>query len=513
MSTPPPSPLHRHKSVVLEFQNLNIQEDAPPEILPQGPVEGQQSPIEIFTHDFADVDDSGILPYINSLAAKEGFAVRKEGSTLNNYYLLCTRSGQHRDTHQYQKTTGRLRTKNPEGYTKKCGCGWKLYVARKPKTDNLWRISIKNLEHNHELSKSAYAFHQHRTLTAIERELATAALVSKAPPRAIVEMLHKKASGEKRECFIGVQEIYNLRAEIKAVALSGRTPTDAIVRELYRRGIPHLYDLNKETNELQSLFFCNPMGIVLAKYYGHVLFMDATYKVNRYGMPLLHIVGMTPANLSFTVALCFMTGETEEEYFWAMNALKDICRNIPTAVVLTDQCTALRNALSRVFPLWTQQLCRWHLAQNLTKKFKTKLSEDDFDSVNAAYKSLVNASTKETYDDLFRTFRVQFLATERTSACWLYIETQMLLGDRFLAHRLSHTLNFGQTATSRIESHHRAIKSTIGGAGQDLFGAVNAALNHMRSIHRSIFLKHSTDAIKNEKCFPPAMALVSSFSK
>lgn len=500
----PPSPIQRVHPVDV----ADSEDGSDIEIFPQHAIV-QQSPFEVLSQEFADLDDTGILPQLQSLAAEGGFAVRKTQGTLNNFAVVCTRTGEHQNTHEYQDASGRMRKKNSEGYTKKCGCTWKLYVARKPKTDNLWRIFIRNLQHNHEISGSAYPFHQHRALTEIERELAIAALKAKAPPRSIVKMLHKKSSGEGRKCYIGVQEIYNLRAEIKTAALSGRTPTDAIIRELVRRGIPHLYDLHPLTDELQTLFFCNPMGLILAKYYGYVLFMDATYKTNRYGMPLLHIVGTTPANLSFTVALCFMTGETEEEYFWAMNALKDMCEDLPTGVVLTDQCTALRNALSRVFPLWKQQLCRWHLGQNLTKNFKARLSEDDFDSVNAAYKSLVNASTKETYDDLFRTFRLQYLANERTSACWLYIERQMLLGRAFLAHELSHTLNFGETATSRIESFHRAIKSTIGGAGQDLFGAVNAALNHMRSIHRSIFLKHSTDAITNVKCFPPSMYDVS----
>jgi hypothetical protein len=93
--------------------------------------------------------------------------------------------------------------------------------------------------------------------------------------------------------------------------MSSRTPADAVVREMICSGISHAVFLN-DHDELQGLFFTNPLAIILTEYYGYVLHMDATYKTNKHGMPLLHIVGSSPTNKSFTVALCFMTTESEE---------------------------------------------------------------------------------------------------------------------------------------------------------------------------------------------------------
>ena len=43
--------------------------------------------------------------------------------------------------------------------------------------------------------------------------------------------------------------------------------------------------------------------------------MDATYKTNRYKLPLLIITGINALGGSFYVAFCFLAGEQFEDYF------------------------------------------------------------------------------------------------------------------------------------------------------------------------------------------------------
>lgn len=448
-----------------------------------------------------------IIRRIQAIAMDQGFAVRKENSSKNNFSVVCTRGGTHRATHQYINTVGRIRSKSAAGTTRKTGCLWKLYVSRIPTNDNSWRIAVRESAHNHPLETSPYDFHQHRKLTESERGLALSTLAAKAPPVAVIEMLHRKAADEKRLCYVSLQEIYNLQAEQRSLAHRGRTPADAIVRELVWTGIPHRYRTDSQ-NELKGVFFANPMGIILAKYYGHVLFMDATYKTNKYGMPLLHIIAASPTNQSFTVALCFLSGELEEDYLWAMHCVKSVCGELPTEIVLTDQCVALRNALRRVFPTWKQQLCRWHLAQNLTKNYRAKMDLEDFDRVLAAYHSLVLDPSENSFHYNMEEYSRVFLGDAKTKLCWLYVQDQMKEGKYFLAHALSRTRNFEETSTSRIESFHRALKGTIQGATADLFSGVTACLAHGRQTHRNIFKEHATDSIKIENDFPESMVEV-----
>lgn len=37
-------------------------------------------------------------------------------------------------------------------------------------------------------------------------------------------------------------------------------------------------------------------------------------------MPLLHIVGVSPSNSTFSIAFCFMQNEQEESYIWALKS-------------------------------------------------------------------------------------------------------------------------------------------------------------------------------------------------
>ena len=46
-----------------------------------------------------------------------------------------------------------------------------------------------------------------------------------------------------------------------------------------------------------------------------VVIMDATYKTNRYRLPLLIITGTTELESSFYIAFYFLAGEQFEDYF------------------------------------------------------------------------------------------------------------------------------------------------------------------------------------------------------
>jgi hypothetical protein len=47
----------------------------------------------------------------------------------------------------------------------------------------------------------------------------------------------------------------------------------------------------------------------------------AKYKTNKYGMPLLNIIGVDACQRSFCIAFAFLSGENEEDYIWALGRL------------------------------------------------------------------------------------------------------------------------------------------------------------------------------------------------
>ncbi|XP_044717907.1 MULE transposase domain-containing protein [Hirsutella rhossiliensis] len=103
--------------------------------------------------------------------------------------------------------------------------------------------------------------------------------------------------------------------------------------------------------------------------------MDNTYKVNRFNMPLLQIIGTTGLHKSFSIGFGLAAKEDEGAFQWILSQLREAGQqaDIPDpGVVITDFDTALKNALDSVFPLTQQQLCVWHMIKNVVLHIKKK---------------------------------------------------------------------------------------------------------------------------------------------
>ena len=80
-------------------------------------------------------------------------------------------------------------------------------------------------------------------------------------------------------------------------------------------------------------------------------------------MPLLDMIGVDAAQRSFCIAFAFLSGETEEDYTWALERLRSLYKQCSTAlpsVILTDRCLAVMNAALTLFPSIALLLCLWH---------------------------------------------------------------------------------------------------------------------------------------------------------
>ena len=70
-------------------------------------------------------------------------------------------------------------------------------------------------------------------------------------------------------------------------------------------------------------------------------------------MPFLHVVGVDNTGQNFELAYCFLSGETEGDYDFAIRQIYLLYSryNITLNVIITDKEQALKNALRRYFPL------------------------------------------------------------------------------------------------------------------------------------------------------------------
>jgi MULE transposase-like protein len=73
-----------------------------------------------------------------------------------------------------------------------------------------------------------------------------------------------------------------------------------------------------------AILFAYPNSLVYLYTYPKVLYLDYTYKINKYNMPLLDIVGVNVTRCSFCIAFTFLSSKIEEDYMWALLRLKTL---------------------------------------------------------------------------------------------------------------------------------------------------------------------------------------------
>ena len=131
------------------------------------------------------------------------------------------------------------------------------------------------------------------------------------------------------------------------------------------------YRVDDTTNEVSDLFFSHPRCVVLAQCFHQILFLDCTFKTNRYKLPCFHMVSQTSTGSPFTVALAFISREITESYIWALECVRKFYRDkeIPNVIIM-DAEIALTNAVAYVFPATRHILCLWHISKNVQANCK-----------------------------------------------------------------------------------------------------------------------------------------------
>lgn len=279
----------------------------------------------------------------------------KTGVSTKHVYV-CGRGG-------IFKEPTRAEPRQKKTSTHLCACMWKATVHERA---GLWTIAFKNTEHNHEKTSDIKSQPQARVRTPMQKEIIRNMSDRGSSASDILEVLN---SGPD-ECHLVHRDIYNTRKLIKREDLEGKSEMQFLFEKLVEDSTNFSSQHDKE-NRCTNLLLVMENAIQLTKHYSQVVQMDSTYRTNRYGMPLLHIVGRMSTNNTFTIALCFMRSETETNYTWALTELaRHLDGQMCPLVILTDREVALINAVEKVFPTAKHILCVWHITKNISANCK-----------------------------------------------------------------------------------------------------------------------------------------------
>ncbi|KAI7935717.1 hypothetical protein MJO28_016588 [Puccinia striiformis f. sp. tritici] len=430
---------------------------------------------------FLSVDS--LFEFVQRWSRHHGYAVSKGSSHAGkNIYLRCDRGG------VYSGKVENLVKRDSS--TRKCGCLFQVKGSRstsKGSTDPYWYLVTMHAQHNHPPSHCPSAHPSHRQLAP--DEVLEVRRLSKSNVKTSQILLQLQQADS--ETLAVNQTINNTIHKIRQEELAGKTPIEALLNLLKQSNWLWDVDINS-AGVIQNLFFAHPGSVHLARIYHHVALLDATYKTNRYKLPLLHVIGQTATNKSFAIAFCFLMYENNEGYLWAVNNLRKHVWNpdqIPP-VFITDRETALRNALAEVFPASKAHLCAWHICTNITTACKKHFPSDMI-----AWKQFLDHWNRTATSKNIEIFEANLSELKqlisKRPAVLEYLEKNILPEkEHFVVAWASLFPHLRNLNTSRVESGHAFIKRFILNSTGDLLSvwkALSNAVDHqITHVHASI---------------------------
>jgi hypothetical protein len=251
--------------------------------------------------------------------------------------------------------------------SRRSACPFSLVGARK---DEVWTLRVQNGKHNHGPSSAK----GHSTLRKLDKAqkvevecFASAGMKPRNIEARIVQGLHNS-----RLRPLQIRDIYNFRQNIEREMLGGLIPVQFLFRQFNVNDYVWEYKTDAE-NPVTHLVFASHKSLSLFMSFPEVLLLDCTYQTNRFGMPLLNMVGVANVSTSFHVDFSFIESEAEDDYRWVLEQLPKHLNCTPGNVV-TDCDQALSNALSYVFPDSYHTLCRWHICRSVLSRCKRHFS-------------------------------------------------------------------------------------------------------------------------------------------
>jgi hypothetical protein len=428
-----------------------------------------------------------LLTCIQQHALSHGYAITTISSNPHrNITLGCDRGGIYHD--RIDAPDGAKRRKTS---TKRIGCPFRLYGKRL--ANNRWQIQVRNPTHNHQPDDNmiGHSLARRRQLTGDQNNTINHLSEIGSKPRQIISLLR----AEQPTTLIKPSDLYNIRDELRRKKLGNYTPLEFLRETLQNNSWRYTFKQDAEGHIL-FFMFAHPESIRYANQYNRVFLLGCTYKTNRYKMPLLHIIGLSPSNSSYSIAFCFMQNEQEESYKWTLQTFFSWLDPLPFHPVLcTDRDLALVGAIRSICPKSPHLLCVWHINKNVLTKTKQYFSlNKEFEAFIQSWKELINSTIIVEYKDQLAKFETRF---SLTPAALRYVkQTWLTYKEMFIRAWIGQYLHLGNWATSRVEGSHAFLKKYIGASTGDMLFVFERITNAIQAQHYALLSDLTEDQIK-----------------
>eukprot|EP00912_Choanoflagellata_sp_UC4_P001761 UC4_evm7s1127 len=312
---------------------------------------------------FLELDDVKLA--VKSFAK---FTVRQSSSRDKYFCFTCTRAG---IAPTSVMPEDRIRNKT----SKRLGCPFRVKVVKK---NNKFTITEICNTHNHaELTEEeASLMPQNRFIPDDVKEKMKDLHALGCLKGATINKLIQEDYFPNIKVTWTMKDVYNYFGGLKTA--NAEASSFLKLLEEKRNTDPRWilkYDLNNVTMRLEHCFWMSPSGRDSYSRFHDVVEVDATYKTNRFNMPLVLATGIDNHGLTTLLCGALLKDEKASSYLWFMEALKAACQNVNPTVIFTDGDTELAAAIEKFFPSSVHLLCRYHISQNVTKNLSKRLGK------------------------------------------------------------------------------------------------------------------------------------------
>ncbi|KAL5170514.1 putative protein FAR1-RELATED SEQUENCE 10 [Glycine soja] len=263
-----------------------------------------------------------VLQWARTVAHENGFVAlimrsdTETGSRGRSSFVLigCERSGTY-------KCRNKEFVRKDTG-SRKCGCPFRLR-GKPVHGGEGWMVKLICGIHNHELAKSLVGHPYAGRLTKEEKKIIADMTKSMVKPKNILLTLKE----HNADSCTTIKQIYNARSAYRSSIRGADT--------------------------------------------------EITYKTNRYRLPLLDFVGVTPTAMTFSAGFAYLEAKHVNNIVWALERFRGLFlrHDRLLLVIVTDRDLALMNAVKTVFLESTNLLCRFHIDKNVKAKCKSLIGE------------------------------------------------------------------------------------------------------------------------------------------
>ncbi|KAH1257769.1 PKS-NRPS hybrid synthetase [Glycine max] len=255
--------------------------------------------------------------------------------------------------------------------TRKCGCPFKLRCKAVVGGEG-WMVKLICGVHNHELAKSLVGHPYAGRLTKVEKTLIADMPKSMVKSRNILLTLKEHNANS---CTT-IKQIYNARSAFRSSIRGSDLEMQHLMKLLERDQYIYWHRI-KDEDVVRDIFWCHPDSVKLVNACNLVFLIDNTYKTNRYRLPLLDFVGVTPTGMTFSAGFAYVEGERANNLVWALQRFRGLFlkRDALHGVIVTDREQTLMNAVKDVFPECINLLCIFHINKNVKAKCKLLIAQ------------------------------------------------------------------------------------------------------------------------------------------